>query len=152
MRAATAAADPDEEPPGVCAWLCGLRVGMIIGELGRHRFSDDDRAGGAQLGDHGGVVAGPATRRERRSEFGRIIRGVDDVLDRDRNAVQRAEGVALRAALVERARLRERVLAVEVDERFDLAVESFDAVETSADIILGRNSATGDFRCSLGRG
>src|SRR5262249_55684799 len=65
---------------------------------------------------------------------------------------QRAEGVALRAALVERARLRERVLAVEMDERFDLAVESFDAVETSAGIILGRNGAAGDFRCGLGCG
>src|SRR5262249_53379737 len=97
------------------------RTGMIIGELGRHRLADDDRAGGAQLGDHGGVVRGRATRRERRSEFGRVVRGVDDVLDRDRNAVQRAEGVALGTALVERARLRERVLAVEMDERFDLA-------------------------------
>src|SRR5687767_13118886 len=27
MRAATAAPDPLEEPPGVCARLCGLRVG-----------------------------------------------------------------------------------------------------------------------------
>ena len=26
MPAATAAAEPDEEPPGVCAGLCGLRV------------------------------------------------------------------------------------------------------------------------------
>src|SRR5262249_58251712 len=101
-------------------------------------------AGGAEWGDAGGAGGGPPARRERRSEFGRVIRGVDDVLDRDRNAVQRAEGVALRAALVERARLRERVLAVEMDERFDLAVESFDAVETSAGIILGRNGAAGD--------
>src|ERR1041385_1925108 len=26
MPAATAAAEPDDEPPGVCAWLCGLTV------------------------------------------------------------------------------------------------------------------------------
>ena len=26
MRAATAAAEPLEEPPGVCSGLCGLRV------------------------------------------------------------------------------------------------------------------------------
>src|SRR5262249_14708165 len=119
---------------------------MIIGELGRHRLADDDRAGGAQLGDDGGVVAGPATGAERRAEFGRVIRGVDDVLDRDRNAVQRAEGVALRAALVERARLRERVLAVEMDERLDLAVEGFNAVEAGADILRGRTGAAGGVR------
>src|SRR5262249_51228740 len=34
--------------------------GMIIGEFGGHRLADDDRAGGAQLGDHGGVVPRPA--------------------------------------------------------------------------------------------
>ena len=27
MRMATAAAEPDEEPPGVCSWFHGLRVG-----------------------------------------------------------------------------------------------------------------------------
>ena len=128
------------------------RAGMVIRELGGHRLADDDRAGRAQLGDHGGVVPRPAAAADRRAEFGRVIRGIDDVLDRDRDAVQRPDRVALRAALVERARLRERVLAVEMDERLDLAVEGFDAVETGADIILGRNGAAGDFRCGLGRG
>ena len=27
MKSATAAAEPDDEPPGVCAGLCGLAVG-----------------------------------------------------------------------------------------------------------------------------
>ena len=27
MRVATAAAEPDEEPPGVCPWFHGFRVG-----------------------------------------------------------------------------------------------------------------------------
>src|SRR6476660_5146259 len=79
---------------------------MEIGELGGDGLADDDRAGGAQPGDNGGVVPGPASSGERRTEFGRIVRGVDDVLDRDRNAVQPTERVALHAALVERPRLR----------------------------------------------
>ena len=128
------------------------RAGMVIGELGGHRLADDDGAGRAQLGHHGGVVARPAATADRRAELGRIIRRVDDVLDRDRNAVQRSERVALRAALVERARLRERVLAVEMDERFDLAINRFNAVEAGARIILGRNGTAGDFRSSGGRG
>src|SRR5262249_39111471 len=70
---------------------------------------------------------------------------------RDRNAVQRADRVALRAALIERARLRECMLTVEMGKRLDLAVEGLDAVETGADIILGRNGAAGDFRRGLGR-
>ncbi len=61
-------------------------------------------------------------------------------------------GPALRAALVERARLREHMVAIEMDERFDLAVELRDAVETGAGILLGRNRAARDFRGSLGRG
>src|SRR6516162_833746 len=105
---------------------------MIIGELGRHRLADDDRAGGAQLGHYRGIVPRPAAAADRRPELGRVIRGVDDVLDRDRDAVQRTNRVAVRAALVERARLRERALTVDMDECFDLAVESFDAVETGA--------------------
>src|SRR5258706_428330 len=80
------------------------------------------------------------------------MRAATAAADRDRNAVQRSERLALRAALVERARLRERVLAVEMGECLDLAVEGFDAVETGADIILGRNGAAGDFRRGLGRG
>ena len=73
------------------------------------------------------------------AELGRIVRGVDDVLDRDRNAVQRAERVAQRAALVERARLRQHMLAVEMSERPDLAVERVDAIEAGAGIVLGRS-------------
>ena len=125
---------------------------MEIGELGGDGLADDDGAGGAQPGDDGGVVPGPASGGERRTELGRIVRGVDDVLDRDRNAVQRTERVALHAALVERARLREHMLAIEMGERPDLAVERFDARETGAGIGLGGNRAGGDFGGSLARG
>src|SRR3954451_16534299 len=125
---------------------------MEIGELGGDGLADDDRAGGAQPGDNGGVVPGPASSGERRTEFGRIVRGVDYVLDRDRNAVQPTERVALHAALVERPRLREHMLAIEMRERLDLAVERLDARETGARIGLGGNRAGGDFGGGLARG
>src|ERR1700739_4731927 len=81
------------------------------------------------------------------AELGRIIRSVDDVLDRDWDAVQRPERVALRAPLVEPAGLGQRMLAVEMDERLDLAINRFNAVEAGARIILGRNGTAGDLRC-----
>ena len=125
---------------------------MKVGELGGHGLADDDGAGGAQPGDDGGVMPWPASGGERGTEFGRIVRGVDDVLDRDRNAVQRAERVAQHTALVEHARLRKHMLAIEMGERSDLAVERFDASETGAGIGLGRNRAARNFRGSLARG
>ncbi len=66
--------------------------------------------------------------------------------------MQRPDRPALRAALVEPARLRQRMLAVEMSERLDLSIERFDAVEAGARIILGRNRAAGDFRAGLARG
>jgi len=128
------------------------RPGVKIGELRGHGFADDHGTGSAQPGDDGGVTPGPASGGERGAKLGRIIRGVDDILDRDRNAVQRAKRVAQRAALVERACLRQHVLAVEMNERPDLAVERLDAGEAGAGIVLGRNRPAGDFRGGVGRG
>ena len=61
-------------------------------------------------------MTGAAARRQRRAELSRIIRGVDDVLDRDGNAVQRPERMAFEAAFVEFARLGKRMVAVEMGE------------------------------------
>ena len=60
MPAATAAAEPEEEPPGVCSGLRGLRVvrGCEGGKLGRHRLAQDDGAGAAQRRDAGGIRVG----------------------------------------------------------------------------------------------
>ena len=65
--------------------------------------------------------------------------------------MQRSDRPALRAALVERARLSEHVLAIEMHECLDLAVDRVNALEAGARIILGRNRAAGDFRGGLGR-
>ena len=58
MRSATAAADPLDEPPGVCAGLCGLVVGpgKHAGELGGDGLAEDHGAGRAHERDAGGVA------------------------------------------------------------------------------------------------
>lgn len=109
---------------------------MIIGKLGRHRLADDDCAGGTQPCNHGGVVPSPAANADRRAQLSGIIRGVDDVLDRDRNTMERAQGAALCAAFIACTRLREHMLAVQVRKGFDVAVRPRDPVETGAGIFL----------------
>ena len=83
MPAATAAAEPDDEPPGVRSRSCGLRVGpgMEIGEFGRDRLADDHRAGGAQPRYGRAVAHRLAALEQRRAAFGLVIGGVEDVLD-----------------------------------------------------------------------
>src|SRR5262249_10849854 len=117
-----------------------------------HGLADDHRAGGAQPRHHGRVPPRPAPGGERGAELGREIGGVDDVLDRDRDAVERTERTTLRAALVEGARLTERGVAIEMGEGADLAVPRVDAIEAGADILLRRERAAGDLRGGFGRG
>ena len=64
----------------------GLRAGA---ELGRVRLADDDRAGAAQAGDHQRVRGRDVVAVDRRAVGRPHARGVLEVLDRDRQAVQR---------------------------------------------------------------
>ena len=114
--------------------ICGLRVGpgMEIGELGGHRLADDDRAGCAQP-RHRRAVAHRLATEQRRAAFGRVVGGVEDVLDADRNAMQRADRMAVAAALVERARLRQRISDRDARKRL-LVFDRGNAVEAGAGI------------------
>ena len=116
MRAATAAADPEEEPPGVRVESNGLRVGpgSAPAELGRHGLAENDGAGLAQ-GPHRRVVAlGEIAAIGLAAHLGRHVLGFEQVLDADRHAVdgrQRAPGLPSRRARIgggARARLVER--------------------------------------------
>ena len=105
--AATAAAEPLEEPPGVCPALCGLprlarRAG---GELGRDRLAHDDRARGQRPRHHRRVARRrPARRAAAEAVLGEHVRGVDDVLEADRHAVQRPDRLSGRRDVRRRAR------------------------------------------------
>src|SRR5207244_9469198 len=99
------------------------RSRMEIGKLGCHRLADDDGTRLAQLADSGAVGAWPAARKNRRTAFGRIIRGVEDVLDPDRDAMQRPDPFAIGLAAVKRTRLRQGVLRIQMDEGVDLCLD-----------------------------
>ena len=66
-------------------------------------------------------ASGRRPKKIRRTTFGRIVRGVEDVLDFDRNAVQRPGALATGLAAIERRRLRQRVLRIQMDESVDFA-------------------------------
>ena len=112
-----------------------------VGELVGIRFSEHHRTGLAQGADEGGVpghrrgvvAAGAAT--------GRHAGDVDDVLDRDRDPVERS-AVPTRAKLaVEALGLGAGLLAGDVNERIEAGAESIDAPETGVDEFAARDGA-----------
>ena len=155
MPAATAAAEPEEEPPGVCSRLRGLRVtdGGQRRQLGGDGLADDDGARPAQRGDAGGVAGRPASLEDGAAVLGRHVGGVDDVLDADGDAMQRADALACPARRVGRLRLLERALAVEERPGADLRLERIDAGEAGANQLLATVMLPrGDARGGLGGG
>ena len=69
--------------------VAGL-AGMEVGVLGGDGLAHDHGAGGAQPGHRRGIAARRAAGPQGRAELGRHVAGVEDVLDADRHAVQRA--------------------------------------------------------------
>src|SRR5271165_4034721 len=59
------------------------------GELVRAEFAHDDGAGFAQLADADGILFGDVVDEDFRVPGGRQAGDIDDVLDADRNSVQR---------------------------------------------------------------
>ncbi len=90
------------------------------GELGGHRLAQEHRARRAQPLHHRGVPRGHAAGVQRRAVLGRHVRGVDDVLEAHRHPVERSGGRARAARLVGRARLRERVLRIQIGPGLEL--------------------------------
>ena len=91
--AATAAADPLDEPPGVCSTACGLRVGARreIGEFCGDCLAEHKAAGCAQCGDARGVGMRHTSGVDRRAMFGADPGSVDDILYRNRQSRQRTD-------------------------------------------------------------
>ncbi|GBF26205.1 hypothetical protein MnTg02_01242 [bacterium MnTg02] len=90
MKSATAAAEPLEDPPGVCAGACGLE----IGEFGGHGLAEHDAAGGPCEG-HAGRIPYRAMPFVNGGTIGRRhIDRVHCVLDRDRKPPKRTRGCA----------------------------------------------------------
>ena len=91
-----------------------------VRELRRDGLAHEHAARLAGERDDRGVAAGPMAGVDGRAHLGRHVAGVYDVLDAERYAAQRAAP----AAPVERPRLRERLLRVEVLPRQHLAARA----------------------------
>ena len=125
---ATATAEPDEEPPGIRSGprprglggvpKCGFRPEPGVRELGQVRLAGADHARGGEPRDDRGV--GARRRRvapQRRGRRGRHALDVDQVLPRDRDAVERPERRARPQPRGARLRLAARPLLGDGDER-----------------------------------
>ena len=130
MKSATAAAEPLDEPRGRAGEIVRVagRAGMQVGEFGGDGLAEQHAAGLARQRDAGGVALGLAALVDRRAPFGRHVEGVDDVLDAERHAGERA---AL-AAVVEGAGRGKRRVRIDMRPGVHLALARGDAVEAGA--------------------
>ena len=84
------------------------RAGDPVGELGQPGLGDDDRAGVAQVLRQRRLVRRHVAGERQRAAGRRHVGGVDVVLQRDRDAVQRTAQLAGGALAIERVGLLER--------------------------------------------
>jgi hypothetical protein len=105
------------------------------------RLAERDHAGREQALDRRSGVIGDAAAPALRSGGGRVPREMQQVLERDRQAVQRAAGKSRRALEVRGPGRGDGVVAVHVDERVQALVERRDPREAGVDDFAGRSLA-----------
>ncbi len=112
------------------------------------------RPGLLQPGDQGGVVRRHPALEDARADRGGQPPGGDDVLDRDRDAGQRADPLPGGDPLVDRAGALDRLLPGDVQERVharvDGAVDRSDPVEVGGGDLLAGGLPRGDRLAQLG--
>ena len=111
------------------------------GELHRVRLADDDHAGADQLLRQGGGAGGTAVAPHRGAAGRHAAFELDEVLERNRNAVQRPDGVARADGLVGRLRGEAGLRLVDLDEGVQLRVQPGDALEAGGDDVDRRDAA-----------
>ena len=141
MKSATAAADPLDDPPGVCAGWCGFAVGpgMAQREFRGDRLAQHDGAGLARQRHACRVGGRPVTGMNRRAVARRHVVGVDDVLHAEGQPVERSS--RSRLARSRAARFRERALRIEKGKRAHDRIALGDALEAGARQRLGGKAA-----------
>ena len=90
------------------------------------------------------VAHRPAAGEQRRAAFGRVIGGIEDVLDRHRHAVQRPERGPLRRRSSSARACASACVGIEMDKGMHLAVDGGDPLKTGAGIVFGGHVAAGD--------
>ena len=123
MPSAAATAAPEDEPPGTRARSrglpgvpkCGLAPIAAQGELGHVGLGDDHRAGGAQPAHHRRVGRGGRrlVGEDFRAGAGRLAGDVEQILDADDGAVERAERHAVFGARIGGVGRRARGLGID---------------------------------------
>ena len=107
-----------------------------MGELGGDGLAEQQAAGALDLHDQRRVRLRAVVGIDRRAVFGRHVGGVEDVLERDRQAAQRLvleRGVALLGLA--------RAVEIERDEGVDLRLARGDRLRALFDQLRGRQFA-----------
>ena len=120
-------------------------------QLGGRGLAEDHGAGLAQPGDRRGILLRTPAGVEGRAIFGRHVFRVEDVLDRDRQAVERADRPPGLAMLVDRLGLGQRVVRVQVGPGLDPGIDRLDARQVGGDQLLGGDVAAGQLVPRLAR-
>src|SRR4029077_14852316 len=109
--------------------LPGLNAGAARRAVG---LGDENCARATEAGDDCGVVVGDVAAHDAQTRGGGEAGRVEDVLDRERHAVQRAEGVLALVVTVGGARLFERGLGSREDDGVQAWVDRVDVIEVRA--------------------
>ena len=154
---ATATAAPPLEPPAQRSARQALRVRPNSGEFGqalaaelrRRGLADQDRAGGAEPGDRDRIMVRHVVLVRHRAKRGAHALGVDDVLDRERDTVERPERLARHHLAFRLARPGHGLVAAQRDEAVQLALQPLGARKNRARRLDGRDILAGDARAKL---
>ncbi len=140
MPAATAAAEPEDEPPGVCARSSGLRVGEPSRDANSAVTVLPTTSPPARRDehDHRGVGIGAVAGVNRAAVGGRKVGGIEDVLDADRQSGERT--------LRKSGRLGRALCALDAEccERADVGLARCDRLRAKVDHLPRREFAGRD--------
>ena len=114
-------------------------AGNPVGQLGELRLGDDDCAGVFQVLRQRRLVRRDETRKRQRTPGRRHIRRVNVVLEGDRDSVQRAADLALRAFTIPLVRLLQR-MGVHRDDRIQPVLVHRDSRKVLVDDLARRGA------------
>src|SRR4029453_18098283 len=129
-----------------------ILVGGAERELMEVRFADEDRARLPQATHHRGIAPGDVTVSYARCRGRWRVAKIDDVLERNRDAMKRAAIPARSDLLIGFFRLRYRVVVQHADERVERSILLRYPLEASLGHRLGCQSFRRDQAANIGQG
>ena len=120
------------EIPGIACWR-----GIETGPLGRDRLAQEDRPCLLERRDDRRVAVGNVPCAQGRATLGRPAGDIDDVLDTDRDAVQRAEPFVFLLELFQTLSLAPSAVGIDEDPSPDFPFELVDPLQAVLDQIDG---------------